>query len=268
MDPKALWSEKLKTFLPSFVREHPVLAEFAERGSFILHGSTCRGVDDLFSDLDLYFMLSEADLAEFDRRSPTRFLEFHLDGKPGHLNASSVQAFAEWIEHCDMPHISELRTGILIGHGDPKVAALLERARRSLSPTVREAFFFHHYFHMRNFHRAADNPMQRGDGVAVMLSVSHTIAHALRAALVLDGEPYPYEKWLRREAANHPIGQALMPHVEMILDAVAADALRRAGPEKENPLSLALRQIAHRPNRRCPQSGHRTTLADLLVALP
>lgn len=242
MDPKALWSGKLKSFLPGFLAAHPVLAGFAERGSVILHGSTCRGMDDAFSDLDLYFMLSEGDLAQFDRCSPTRFLEFQLDGKPGHLNASSVEAFTARIDGCDMPHISELRTGVLVNGRSVAVENLLATARQPMRDEVRNAFFFYHYFQMRNFHRSADNPMERGDGVAVMLSVSHTVAHALRAALVLDGEPYPYEKWLRREAATYPTGAALMPALNSLLDAVANDALRQPG-EARNPISLALRQM-------------------------
>lgn len=243
MDPKALWSEKLKGFLPGFLAEHPVLSRFAERCSVILHGSTCRGVDDAVSDLDLYFMLSAADVAAFDRFSPTRFIEFEAEGKAGHLNISAIEEFAERIQACDMPLLAELRPGVMLLSDYPQVAALLETAQQPMRPKVQYAFFFYHYFQMRNFHRSADNPMERGDGIAVMLSVSQTIAHALRAALVLDGEPYPYEKWLRREAARYPTGQALMPHVETILDAVAEDSLRLAGPESENPVSHALRQI-------------------------
>src|SRR5690606_29507336 len=100
-------------------------------------------------------------------------------------------------------------------------------------------FFFYHYFQMRSFHRACDNPMERGNAVAVLFGVAQALAHALRAALVLDGHPYPYDKWLHLEAVRHPTGRALAAHVEVLLECMANDALRRAGPEKENPLSHA-----------------------------
>jgi hypothetical protein len=243
MDAGTVWSEKLKSNLPSLMAEQPILAEFADRAAILLHGSTCRGVDDPFSDLDIYVLLRAKDLAEFDRRSPIRFYEFMLDGKKGHWMAYVLEEFAAHVECCDMALISELRTSIVLHNRLDRAQTLLECAKSPMRPEVRRAFFFHNYYQMRNFHRASDNPMERGDGLAVLFSLSQTVAYALRAALILDGEPYPYEKWLRREALRHPTGEKLAPHVDAILDAIAGDALRLARPERQNPLSQSVRQI-------------------------
>ena len=245
MDSTQDWSEKLSAFLPVFLDEHPVLAGLRERSALVLHGSTCRGVDDPFSDLDVYLILTRADLADLDARSPTRFIEFKVDGKPGHLNSVALEALQVRVAGCDLPLISELRSGVLIEDHVDGAAELLAESRKAMRPEVGQAFFFYHYFQMRNFHRTSDNPMERGDAVAVLFGVAQALAHALRAALVLDGEPYPYEKWLRREAVRHPTGQALAAHIEVLFECMANDALRRAGPERENPLSQALRQIRH-----------------------
>lgn len=243
MDPRLVWAEKLKAYLPSLMREHPILAEYAEQAAILLHGSTCRGVDDPFSDLDLYVLLRAEDLAKFDRRSPIRFYEFMLDGKKGHWNVHALEEFIARVDRCDMALISELRTSIVLHNQLDGVQALLDSAKSPMPPEVRRAFFFYNYYQMRNFHRASDNPMERGDGLAVLFSLSQTVAYALRAALILDGEPYPYEKWLRREALRHPIGEKLAPHVDAILAAIAGDALRLAGPERQNPLSQSVRQM-------------------------
>jgi hypothetical protein len=243
VDPRHVWTEKLKAKLPALLSEHPALALFAERATILLHGSTCRGVDDPFSDLDLYFILSAADLAGLDRRSPVRFLEFRVDGKAGHFNACAQEGLARRVEGCDLPLISELRTSIILHNGLDAVTHLLEAARTPMPEQVRRACFFFNYYQMRNFHRASDNPMERGDAVAVLFALSHAVAYALRSALVLDGQPYPYEKWLHREALRHPTGQQIAPYIEVILDEIAVGTLRVAGPERQNPLSSALRQI-------------------------
>lgn len=243
MDPRLVWAEKLKVYLPALMVEQRILAEYADRTAILLHGSTCRGVDDPFSDLDLYVLLRAEDLADFDRRSPIRFYEFVLDGKKGHWNAHALEEFAARTDRCDMALISELRTSITLHNQLDGVQTLLDSAKSPVRPEVQRAFFFYNYYQMRNFHRASDNPMERGDGLAVLFSLSQTIAYALRAALILDGEPYPYEKWLRREALRHPTGVKLAPHVDAILAAIAEDTLRLAGPERHNPLSQSLRQM-------------------------
>jgi predicted nucleotidyltransferase len=243
MDTGIVWSEKLKSYLPSLMGEQPILAEFADRAAILLHGSTCRGVDDPFSDLDLYVLLRAGDLAEFDRRSPIRFYEFDLDGKPGHWVAYALEELTARVDRCDMALISELRTSIALYDRLDGASELMASAKSPMRPEVRRAFFFYNYYQMRNFHRASDNPMERGDGLAVLFSLSQTIAYALRAALILDGEPYPYEKWLRREALRQPTGEKLAPHVDAILDAIAGDALRLAGPDRQNPLSQQAREM-------------------------
>jgi hypothetical protein len=243
MDAGLIWSEKLKSYLPALMAAQPILAEFADRAAILLHGSTCRGVDDPFSDLDLYVLLRGEDLAEFDRRSPIRFYEFVLDGKKGHWVAYALEEFTARVDHCDMALISELRTSIALHNWLDGTSELIESAKSPMRSEVQRAFFFYNYYQMRNFHRASDNPMERGDGLAVLFSLSQTVAYALRAALILNGEPYPYEKWLRREALRHPTGEKLAPHVDAILDAIAGGALRLTGPERQNPLSQQARQM-------------------------
>lgn len=242
-DPREYWGQQLRDCMPDFLARHPVLSAYHARCGLLLHGSTCREVDDALADLDLYLVLERDDLARLDADSSTRFFEISVAGKPGHINAISLDDVDGWLSGCELPHIDELRISLPIVEGLPGLAARLERARRPMTSTLRRAFFFHHYVWMRNYHRAGDNPMGRGASVAVLLAVPQTVAHALRAALVLDGKPYPYEKWLYTTARRHPTGRRLAPHVEALIDALDGPTLRSAGPEEKNPLSQALRRI-------------------------
>jgi len=201
------------------------------------------GIDDEFSDVDLWLLQTEADLAKLDAASETRFFEFNLDGKPGHLNATSMGAFSDDLSKCNMCLIHELRTAAIITDNTGAAAELLALARRTMPDAVRSAFFFYHYVEMRSYHRACDNPMERRDAVAVLLTAAKCLTHALKAAMALDGEPWPYEKWLHHAAVKTPTGSALAPGIETILNLLAADKLRFEGPEADNPISREMHGI-------------------------
>ena len=237
---RSLWVRRLRRFLPHYLRNHAILREFHGRADVVLHGSTSLGVDDPASDIDLWFLLGDDALAKLDDSSETRFFEFELCGKPAHLNAESSRDFLRRVERCDMPLISELRNAVVVLRNHSAGRTLIRRARKPMKPAVRTAFFFHHYVEMRGFHKSCRGPMARKDGFAVLLGLAQTLSHALQAAMVLDGEPYPYEKWLRAAASRTRTGRKLAPMVDRLLDVLAAGGLRSAGPDAENPVNQEL----------------------------
>ena len=237
------WVGRLSEFLPGFAAEHPVLGRFVGRCDAVLHGSTTFGVDDAVSDLDFWLLLTDEGLAEFDGLSDTRFIEFELDGKAGHLNAESASGFSERAETCDLPVLAELRAAAPILEGLGVASRLIELARRPMRDEVRHAYFRYHYVEMRSEHRAVDNPLVRREGLGALLSVAPALAHAFRAALVLDGEPFPYQKWLRRAASRTATGKRLGPCVDRILDHLAADHLRSGVGDEKNPIDRALHEV-------------------------
>lgn len=81
------WQTRLTKWLPGFLTEHPVLQHFRSSASVILHGSLTLGIDDPYTDIDLWCLLPEDQLKALDSLSSTRFFSFELDGKPGHINA-------------------------------------------------------------------------------------------------------------------------------------------------------------------------------------
>jgi hypothetical protein len=254
--PEAIkWAERLSEFAPAFMANHPALSRVCERGDLVLGGSTSLGVDDEFSDLDLELALSDEDAAAFDEASPTRYIDFTLDGKLGSILVTSFDEWDAGIDACDMPLISELRNAIVLSESVGAAGRLISKVRQPMKPEVSQAFFFYHYFELRSFHRSGDNPMNRDDGVAAYMNSAQALAHGLRACLSLDGQPYPYEKWLWSAASRTPTGQLIAPAVNRIMDHLASDALRFPGPESENPLSLELKGLRNSWTRPAPRAS-------------
>ena len=250
IDRKDFWIRTLKKFIPEFLEQHPILKNFREKASVILHGSITLGFDDPFSDIDLWLLIPEEELAELEVVSESFFFEIEVNGKPGHLNAESIEDFSRrfhqlknYYDQYGMDIVYQLRNAEIVldntGIGEELINLACQPMRREVSDT----FFFYHYVEMRSEHRACDNPMERHDPIGVILSLPKVIAHALRAAMVLDGEPYPYDKWLYYRASQTPTGKKFVPSIDKILDFIAEDNLRFKGSESEHPISQELRVI-------------------------
>jgi len=239
------WTDKSREFMAEFLKDHPALSKFHDKASVVLHGSTTMGIDDAFSDLDFWFLLSEADLAEFDAVSSTRFFPIEVDGKPGHIDARSVEQFSKRFQDCELAFIFEMRSaGIIMDHAGC-ADELQRRAREPMRDEVSDAFFFYHYILMRDWHQSCRNPMSRRDPVGVLLSLPEVISNALKAAIALDGQPYPYGKWLHRVSLETPTGRLLAPSIEIILDRIGENDLRFDGPESAHPVSVELTNICN-----------------------
>jgi hypothetical protein len=237
------WVAALRPWAPSFLSDHPLLRNGAAHGVLLLHGSTTRDVDDDFSDLDLWLLVPESLLPLLTSGAGTRFFPFRLQGKEGHVNVHAIEEFAQRLAACDLPLVAELRQTTRIAGPHETVSALVEQARQPMPQAVRAAWARYHYVLMRQAHRALDNPIERGDATTVFLGVAATVEHALRAALVLDGEPYPYVKWLHRAASTTPTGQKIVPLAGDVLDLLAQGALFEPGPEREHRLSRKIKEI-------------------------
>ncbi|OPZ05922.1 MAG: hypothetical protein BWZ10_02999 [candidate division BRC1 bacterium ADurb.BinA364] len=237
------WRERLIEFLPDFLNSHPRLRPIASAAAMALHGSTAMGVDDDGSDLDIWLALDKEQVWALNRGAGTGFFGFDLNGKAGHLNAESWESLAARIEHCDMDLIFQLRRAVLLRDPCGAFGRLIESAWRPMRRETRDALFQYHYVEMRGEHRSCDNPLARGDAMAALLAVGKTLGHALRAAMVLDGEPYPYDKWLYRMAVQTKSGGRMAPYVDAALEALESGALHRIGSHKDNPIDRALNAI-------------------------
>ena len=87
------WCSRLRDALPELIRQTPELEVIAASASRLLHGSTTRGVDDAVSDLDVWFLPQ--------KDQPSKFVEFKLDGKAGHVQIESRTGFESRLRRCD-----------------------------------------------------------------------------------------------------------------------------------------------------------------------
>jgi hypothetical protein len=243
MESTARWLAALAEFAPSFIESHAVLKTCAETSAAVLHGSICYGIDDELADLDVWLIMPETDLACLDQASPTRFFEFSLEGKPGHFTAVSADSFMERMRHCDLPLIAEMRAALPIREYHRTGAQLIEAARQPMPADVRRAFFQYHYVEHRSDDRAADHPLERGDPVAALAAQTLALTHALRAVMVLHGQPYPYSKWLYRFARQTPTGQALFDRVEQWIDLLGRGGLREPAGAQGHILAQKMKEI-------------------------
>jgi hypothetical protein len=227
---------------PELCERHPALGA-AARWSVMWHGSMTRGIDDELADLDLWCLGRASDVRGLDAASPTRFFSFDHRGRHGHLNVESFDDFDARIRGCDLPLIAELRSARIVADPEGRAAALAARASVAMPEDVRAAWFRFHYVEHRGEHRSMDNSGARGHPVALLLAGANCLREALRAAMVVDGQPYPYDKWLHPEAMATPTGAALAPCVERLLDVLASDSLRAALPEASHPVVQALKEM-------------------------
>lgn len=242
-ETRASWVGKAKAFLPPFLKGHPHLAQVAARCTVIFHGSTMQGVEDEVSDLDFWLLLGRDDLVKLESGAATRFFEIKIDKKDGHLNAVQADELAAQVDACDLPVIAELRTAEAVVDGLARGNVLIGKARLAMGAKARRAFFFHHYVEMRGWHRNADNPMKRHEPWGIFTSAARALDEGLKAAMVLDGEPYPYPKWLMVAAARTPTGKLVVPYAERVMKALTSGGLAFAGPGPSNPVNLELRAL-------------------------
>lgn len=214
-----------------------------DRASVALHGSLARGVTDQNADIDLFYLLPREDFDALLAARDRTFYEVELDGREGHICIECMNRHEEGVRTCDLPLIYEWRHGQVLQDPSGRATALIQIARQAMPRCVSKGFFFYHYVMMRQAHRSSDNPMERGHAAAVLMGVTETIRHALMAAMVLDGEPYPYAKWLYQAARNVPSGRIVADGVDRILRLIGDGGLRLQGPERANPISTELRGI-------------------------
>jgi hypothetical protein len=187
-------ADRVRDALPAILAAHPHVAGILDRSCLLLHGSTTIGMARATSDWDLWVLSDDATHAAFAAAHGTRFVEFTA-ARIGHFQVESIAEFGRRVAGCDMELISELRHGIVMADPAGVATDLLREARKPMSHAVRNAWFRYHYVEMRGEHKAVAGAVDQHDNpVAVMIGVGKVIEHALRAAMVIDGEPYRYSK--------------------------------------------------------------------------
>src|SRR5437867_624974 len=126
------WNTRLRAFTPRFLAEHPVLSAATAEAAAVLHGSTTFGVDDPFSDLDVWLLVTDEQARAIESAAGTRFFVFTLEDKPGHFTVEPMSEFAARLRRCDFPLVAELRSSQIVTDPRARAATLIEQARRPM----------------------------------------------------------------------------------------------------------------------------------------
>ncbi len=239
----AKWADLVRAEIGVRLDSHPNLAGLWRSGYVLLYGSTSCGVDDAYSDIDLLLLVREEDACVLKDTSGTDFFDFPVRGKAGHLTVEPLNLWQQRLRTCQMPYIYQLRNAIPICGETPEVGDLLQSARKPLPGHVAHAFAAYHYTEMRSWHRSCDNAMERHDPVALLLLLPQALADAMRAALIMQGVPYPYDKWLYQELVCRVECASLCASLGRILELLGQDGLQLKLRESANPISNELRAI-------------------------
>ncbi len=218
-------------------------------------GSSTRGVEDEFSDIDVRVLVpskSWGSIYENYRReieagtihvlnpAALKYDEFpltHIDRLDGveykletfeHLEESVARKYDDvlrWVHsssvilHDPTERYARIRNQCLIYPEE----VWLKKLRR-------------HYLNAWNGVSGAKNSLRRNEREAVVISMSAAVSHLLRLCCLMDGKPFPHDKWLYREAMETTAGKALAPEFEKFFSELGHPELRRIVPDSyDNP---------------------------------
>jgi hypothetical protein len=190
--------------------------------SVLLGGSTALGVLDEQSDVDLLVFCEDEKFEEIHRRYEEAGLipedsDFFVDlklpcGKTGHYTlhrkSELLRGLAEgdmewlWFSHVAYTFRDPLQLQSILSRYSPLHTDFLYKLRKNT------------YIELRTFAKGLDNPVTRGDRLPILFFAVEVFKAALRCAIVIEGYPYPYDKWLERVARNLPVGKRVLECAE------------------------------------------------------
>ncbi len=230
--------KELKNYFNHHIDENDILSQFKGNLVLVLHGSTTRNIDDDYSDLDLWLILSKDEMDYYDRISEHRFIPITIHSKEAHANPISLIEFeACFNSKINITLINEIQDSEIIIDDKNIFHKYKQLANQTMRDEVQYAHFFYNYVQMRGYHRGCDHPIQRHDEIAALIDMAFTIKYALQCTFTLDKKPYPYEKWLHYFAHFYPTPGLLIENINNILNDIKSNQKCFLGPESENKIS-------------------------------
>jgi len=239
------WISGLKPLTLTLTSPHSLHESLGWDRPVLLYGSRAQGVDDEVADIDLWAFYDPEELTAIDREIRTRFFNIKHAGVKGHITARDLSSFAQSVERCDLELIAQLQDAVVVSSGDASwgLSRLLDQASQPLTEAVRRAWFQYHYVAMRGADRSCDNPLFRGAAHGALVALSETLNHAMRAAIVLAGQPYRYHKWLHADLMAIPSGSIIGPGVERVFDLIERGDLRKKHANETPAIAVETKAI-------------------------
>lgn len=237
----ALLERAARRYVDDVLAAHPALRPRWALVAIMLVGSSAAGYADGESDLDLEIVAPGDAAAEIERGvreaaalppDHDLFVEFETEGIRGHYAVISREDLEHRVRTCDDVALWRMQRCSILH--DP-AGWLRDLGRIAVYPAdVLRARQRRQYIVMAERRNQMKAPLRRADRVAAALLFTQMAQAALRASLLLDGRPYPYDKWLAAEAGGTETGRAAL---SVIADGVAALGRPWApGPSRSAPL--------------------------------
>jgi predicted nucleotidyltransferase len=214
----------------------------------VVVGSAARGRTDEFADVDVevyvpkssYDTIYESYAAAVERGSvevlnprALLFREFPLVTMPGIKGHYRVHTFEEVERRAAV--YDDVTMWIhqrgLVTHDPSGRYGKLRQACSSYPKDVLREKVRHHVLSAISAESGASNPLRRGDRPAVTLTMTEGLRCLLRLCCLLDNRPFPYDKWLYREACDTTAGRDLQEVFQQLFEELARPEIRRAKRE-------------------------------------
>jgi len=217
------------------------------QSAVVVTGSSVRGTTDEFADIDVNVYVPEASFdplyAEYRRAAEEgrievmnprafRYGEFPfvlVAGVPGHYRAHTFEELEGQIARYDDVAMWVHQGSAVLHDLSGRYAAIQKAVAAYPEKVWRERIRFH-LLEAIDAAGAAANPLRRNDLPAVTLTMTDCAAQALRLCCLLDRRPFPYDKWLYREALETRAGSELRPLFEELFAELRKPSLTREQP--------------------------------------
>lgn len=187
--------------------QHSILKQYWNNLSVILKGSTARGYSDKYSDVDFVLfcddktyqdIVSDYNKAGIVQRTDGVFLP--LGEWEGHYNLDTYSHLKEHFIHGDIMNVWEY-TNVDILHDNGIYKDIVNDGIKIFDNNI-DRYIISKY---RDIFLNLDwlrQPLLRCDGLASSLYVSTLLRDLCQICFLLDGKPYPCDKWLYYEYQN------------------------------------------------------------------
>jgi len=238
--------ETQKTIIKHF-EELDIWKTFWAQSAVVIVGSSVRGIKDEFTDIDIlafvpqisydtvyegYRQAVEANQIKVLNPKAFKYNEFPLSFIPtiaGHYEVKAFEEVEESVENYDDITMWIHQSAVILHDASGRYRELQKSC--SYPDDVWKAKVRFHYLQAEKAANSTDNPLPRNDQRTVVLIMADCVAHLLRLCCLLERRPFPYDKWLYREAMQTQAGQDLKSTFERFFEELSRPEIRRVEPK-------------------------------------
>lgn len=234
--------KEIKEYIIENILGHPLMQHEHNNISILIGGSTSLGVADHQSDVDIFVFCEDIHYEVIHHRYedagiiPTGsefFVDFKLpSGKSGHYKLHRKTELTKGLNEGNMEWLWFSHVSYIV-HDSLQIKKLFDKhvpMQSDLLYTLRK----NTYIQLRTFAKALDNPVVRGERFPIHFFAVDVYKAALRCAIVVDGYPYPYDKWLVRVAGQLPVGKRVLECADDFFENLKAEDSYRPMFQEDN----------------------------------